>query len=464
MKNKDLRVMAAVLVCILAAVVFMGCQVEGPDNKSNAKTDAKGVLTNIVVDKDRSSSRSTAGDKYENDDNYWNATPIDCEMNSQEHNFADDAIDWYKFKGVQGRAYIIETTVFNHTDTILTLYRNNQGNEIARHDDISSGNRGSKIEWLCDSSTDTFYLKCESFQGDTGADEEYNIIMVDPSVGFDSYEDDDTADKAKSISIYGDPQVHNFRTDAVDWVTFYVYSGYTYIIETNVNGDETVPEEKRADTKIFLYDSKTSENEIAVNDDINKGWNRGSRIVYSPTTSGRRYLKVIDYHGAGPNKNYSLSVIKSKLLNSYEFEGSTNGWDDFKEHGADSYLSRDNNMLKVNVANPGTVDRSLGVFKNRIKLEKGKTYTFLFDAKTRSGEKDIYVGFEKNSAPYTKYCSFRYYRLNNTGMTTYRSTFTMNHTTDNYAQFMFYFGKKSGDTVSYPTAHWLDNVRIYENE
>lgn len=455
--------MLLVFVSMLALVGITSCQapvadVNGLDEKAEVAKD-KGPLKTVLIDKDFNASRAAGGDQYEEDDTAYKGTVITREMSAQKHNFADDATDWFKFNAKQYQAFKIETTVYGDTDTVLYLYSSSDlNNPLAQMDDKDGGNdRGSRIDWMCEADG-LYYVKCYSYGGDTGADQTYEIIMLDPTTSGDSFENDDTANLAKSISTNGVPQYHNFRDDKMDWLSFNANSNYYYIIETTVK-------EGGADTVITLYDSESATNAIATNDDINSGWNRGSRIVYNSTSSKKLYLKVHNYSSAGPNKDYNISVTRTKLISHDKFDGSSyNGWNKFTEHGASAYLSKDNNRLKLTVNNEGKYTRSIGVFKQGVKLEKGKTYTFLFDAQKPSGEeKDIYVGLEKSSSPWSKYCPFRYYRLNRNGLTTYRSTFTMNHNTDTNSQYMMYFGKKSGNNVTYPATYYLDNMMIFEN-
>lgn len=460
-KKEIKRKIGVLAVGLVALTGFNGCQMAD----FQTKVDEKGPAANIKVRKaDIGETRAISGrvDSYEPDDTASQATLIDRNMAAQEHTFFSDDTDWFKFTANQYEAFKIETTVYSGTDTYLYLYSSSDlTNPIAQNDDKDGINdRGSRIDWMCEASG-TYYVKCYSFNGDTGINESYDIVMMDPSVSGDSFENDDTAALAKPITTNGVPQYHNFRDDTVDWLKFDVSTDHYYIIETVVNG---LVNATHADTVLELYDSETATSYVAENDDINSGYNRGSRIVYKATAGKTMYLKVREFYSAGPGKDYSISVTKAKLLMHNQFNnGSYDSWHLYDNTPAAASLSNSNGQLKVHVTNEGNYKFDIGLYQEGIELVKGKTYTFLFDGRVSSSEKDIYVGFEESYYPNADYCSFRYYRLN-TNLATYRSTFTMNAETDPNAQYIMYMGKVDGNNVTYPKDFYFDNMMIFENK
>jgi hypothetical protein len=114
----------------------------------------------------------------------------------------------------------------------------------------------------------------------------------------DAYEQDDSTSYAKTITVNAVAQDHNFYDDATDWLKFTATAGTTYTIESWVFGS--------ADTVLYLYYGTSTLK--ASNDDKATG-DYGSRIVYTPTTSGTYYIKAYSYGGRyGTNRGYSISV------------------------------------------------------------------------------------------------------------------------------------------------------------
>ncbi|MBP7096754.1 MAG: pre-peptidase C-terminal domain-containing protein [Spirochaetia bacterium] len=114
----------------------------------------------------------------------------------------------------------------------------------------------------------------------------------------DAYEQDDSTAYAKTIAVNAVAQDHNFYDDATDWLKFTATAGTTYTIESWVFG--------YADTVLYLYYGTSTLK--ASNDDKASG-DYGSRIVYTPTTSGTYYVRAYSYGGRyGTNRGYSISV------------------------------------------------------------------------------------------------------------------------------------------------------------
>lgn len=120
----------------------------------------------------------------------------------------------------------------------------------------------------------------------------------------DAYEDDDTYTQAKPLSVNNAAQVHNFH-DASDndWVRFAATAGTNYVIET-------LNLQSRSDTFLYLY--STNGLTILLTDD-DSGAGLGSRIAWTPTTSGNYYARVRHYSGLtyGANTGYNLQITSA---------------------------------------------------------------------------------------------------------------------------------------------------------
>lgn len=123
----------------------------------------------------------SAPDAYEPDNTKTTAKAIAVDGSIQEHNFYDNATDWYKFNAVAGHSYTIETWVFGNADTVVTLYNGTTSTVLASNDDKTSGNYGSKVTFTA-GATKTHAFKAVSYNAKTGANLGYNVAVTDNSV------------------------------------------------------------------------------------------------------------------------------------------------------------------------------------------------------------------------------------------------------------------------------------------
>jgi len=146
----------------------------------------------------------------------------------------------------------------------------------------------------------------------------------------DSYEDDDTAGDASTITVNGDAQSHNFH-DAGDndWVRFSATTGTNYVIETSNLGST-------CDTYVYLYDTD-GDTQITYNDDGGTGL--ASRIAWTASADGTYYVRIRHYSSSryGSGTDYDLSVTGA---------GGSTGADDYEPD--DSW--GDTNLITVNGA------------------------------------------------------------------------------------------------------------------
>jgi len=126
----------------------------------------------------------------------------------------------------------------------------------------------------------------------------------------DSYENDNTAANAKTMTV-GARQSHNFDVAGdQDWVKFTATSGITHVIQTSNLGPN-------ADTQLYLYDADGT-TLLASNDDY--GSTLASRIDWKAPAGGTYYVmsKHWNPNTGGCGSTYDLSIITS-LPNKYFF-------------------------------------------------------------------------------------------------------------------------------------------------
>ena len=114
----------------------------------------------------------------------------------------------------------------------------------------------------------------------------------------DSYEVDNTAAQAKTITVGAAAQVHSFHTTTdVDWVTFTLAQQTTVVIETNgtsITGD----------TEMFLYGPNSSTTLLAYDDE--SGIGSYSRLIQT-LAAGQYYLSMDEFKGATLDQ-YTIAV------------------------------------------------------------------------------------------------------------------------------------------------------------
>jgi uncharacterized repeat protein (TIGR02543 family) len=159
------------------------------------------VIEEAKPDSPQAASRAislTSPDAFEEDDYQTNAKAIATAGALQEHNFYDDAYDWYSFSAISGHAYVIESFVSGSTDTVL--YVMDGSTQKATNDDKTSTNYGSKISFSAPS-TKTYTVKCYSYGGKKGSNLGYSFSITDTSAGPTTYTVSYNANGASSGSV-----------------------------------------------------------------------------------------------------------------------------------------------------------------------------------------------------------------------------------------------------------------------
>jgi hypothetical protein len=244
-------------------------------------------------------------DSYEDDDTYTTAKSIMPGGAEQIHDTcpAGDE-DWVTFAATAGQLYVIETYALGpDADTKICLFGTDGTTQIACDDD-SGGGVASRLRWTA-SSAGTYYLRVKHTDSAiSGPTTSYQLAI---SVGdpLDSYELDNSAAQAATISTDGTPQPHNFTPAGdQDWVKFDVdTTTLPYLIQTdNLVGDN--------DTVLHLIGTDGA-TELTSNDDY--GSSERSLITYIFQTAGTYYARVHHYrtNRSGLGTAYKLSVIRN---------------------------------------------------------------------------------------------------------------------------------------------------------
>ena len=250
---------------------------------------------------------SASPDAYEPDDSAAQARLIGADGASETHNLhvAGDN-DWFKFAATAGNQYTLQTTNLGTTaDTYLYLYGTDGATILARDDDGGEG-LASKIVWIA-GSDGTYLARVRHYSSVRyGATTNYDFSIVSRTGVStpDSYEVDNTAAQARTITTDGSAQLHNIHVAGDnDWVKFTATGGSVYTLET-LNLGTT------ADTYLYLYNSDGA-TELAHDDD--SGGRLASRIVWSAPNSGTYYARARHYSGArfGATTSYDLRITNA---------------------------------------------------------------------------------------------------------------------------------------------------------
>lgn len=256
---------------------------------------------------------STVADAFEQDDTQATAKVINTDGSIQEHNFYDDATDWFKFTAVAGTVYNIESWVFDSADTVITLYNGTTTTSLKSNDDKVSGNMGSKIASWTAPASKVYTFKVASYNSKKGSLRNYNVSVSGGTVATtDSFEEDDTLATAKALSV-GVAQSHNFSDDAVDYVKFTAKANFKYVVESTVQGS--------TDTSFSLMDAQGTV--LSTNDDKVSG-NKGSLVSLDCTTAGTYIVKITNYNSVtGSALTYSLSLTETAIVSGEVFNYSS---------------------------------------------------------------------------------------------------------------------------------------------
>lgn len=260
---------------------------------------------------------SATPDSYEPDNSPATARSITVNGAAQNHNFhiAGDQ-DWVTFNATSGTVYTIRTSgLQSSADTVLALFANNGSLLLTQNDDYG-GSLASQIVWTATANA-PLHVRVTNFGGRGGANTGYSLTVTSsaPTTPPDAYEPDNTLGTARSITVGGAAQRHNFHIAGdQDWVRFSATAGTMYRIET-LNLGAT------ADTVLELYNGSAVR--LAYNDDY--GGTLASRIDWYAPTSGTFFVRVRHYSSAayGATTSYDIRVLSISVTgDSYEPDNS----------------------------------------------------------------------------------------------------------------------------------------------
>jgi len=230
------------------------------------------------------------------------ASDIAVDQAAQVHSFCEQGdVDWTAVPVQAGSTYVISATNTGpNADVQLELH-------LTCSSPPAFG-AGQRIEYTARASGMVF-VKTENLSPTVygpGTDYALQVVRIH-ECGADAYEDDDTASKARSLTVGGAAQTHNVcPAGEADWASFAATGGVTYTIETLNLG-------LAADTRLCLYDTAGT-TQLACDDDSGAG--KGSRITWRAPASGTYVLRVTDYDTsvAGPETRYDLRVFVGLCL------------------------------------------------------------------------------------------------------------------------------------------------------
>ncbi len=287
-------------------------------------------------------------DSYENDNTFSSAKQISV-GSTQTHSLTAGDVDWVKFYVSTSGIYSLETT--GGGDTKLYLYDSSGTTQLAYNDDIdySAGNYSSRVTQTL--STGWYYAKVTGFSSTTTIDS-YGIRLTQTSssVPADSYENDNSRFKAKTITV-GSTQNRTIHSSTdEDWIKFTVASDGFYSIVTG--GMDTILQLYSFENQAFGY-----------NDDRGNG-NLGSFGVVQLYANTTYYARVTAYNGK--TGSYTFSVTSGVVADTFESnsDGTRLGTTTTISPGSTQihtiHNSSDIDWIKVNISTEGLYLFTLG--------------------------------------------------------------------------------------------------------
>ncbi|GEM_PF-359528 len=246
-------------------------------------------------------------DAYEEDDTaaQWKAytgTP-------QDHNFADDAVDWvatYNF-GNNRRVYEADNLGIK-ANACISVYLMSQSGGISSllaQDCDSNGDGRSRL--VLDQPPGGYLVRINNEGGFSGSLSDYTFSITNTPINapVDSYEPDDTA--AQWSAYTGVVQNHNFADDTVDWIA-------SWNSNMNRRTYETFNVGQYVSTCITVYSMDANNNPGTIlGHDCGSSGNGRSRVVLDQPVGGY-LIKVRNANGVtGVGTDYSFRIINQPL-------------------------------------------------------------------------------------------------------------------------------------------------------
>lgn len=244
-------------------------------------------------------SSSVARDAYESDSM---ASPLAVELAAGDgspavqrtlHSSNDE--DFFLLTPAEDGVMTLETT--GGTDTYMELYDAGSGTKITEDDDGGSGGNARIRQTVRAGSR--YIAKVRGYSGETGSYSFRAQLVPQVRISPDEYEEDDSFDSAKEISV-GTSQQHTFHSgDDVDYVKFQITAAGSYTLRARgVNSN-------RLDTYIELFSAAHD----SIEEDDDGGENYDSRITRQ-LDEGTYYLKA-ECLDDEPDQPYTISIERN---------------------------------------------------------------------------------------------------------------------------------------------------------
>lgn len=255
---------------------------------------------------------TSAGDAYESDNTYSTAKGIIAGETQAHSIHAAGDVDWVKFRPIQTGTYQIQTS--GDGDLKLDLYASN-GTTLLATDDDSGVGLNARIGYTLNANTD-YYIKAYTYNTSTLIDD-YGLniaLMVGSELG-DEFENDNSPNNAKPITL-GTTQSHSIHIAGdVDWVTFTPTVSAEYTIQTVGSG-------LNCDTQLYLYTSlANAQSNSYLQWDDDGGTDRNAMISRVLTVGTTYYIKAKAWD-TYTIPSYGLKITQN---NGYGANDSANG-------------------------------------------------------------------------------------------------------------------------------------------
>lgn len=289
---------------------------------SDGSGTAEGAyLDDILV----TATAACTDDSYEQDDTAGTAKSI-TSGTTQNRTICPGDEDWAYFTvSTAGSTAVITTGArsgYTGGDTEMWLYGPNSSTTQIAYNDDSSG-LWSQIT-VPNLPAGTYYIRIQEY-GNNGTIDGYTLFLdVIPStnpcagVGSDSYEPDDTAATAKTIS---DGETQNRAICPAgneDWARFTVSTaGSSVLLRTGTRSGYA-----GGDTVMWLYGPNSSTTQVpgGYNDDANGAW---SQISLQNLAAGTYYVRIQEYGNNGTIDGYTLFLDATPIVPPADDHGNT---------------------------------------------------------------------------------------------------------------------------------------------
>jgi hypothetical protein len=240
--------------------------------------------------------------------------------------------DWYKFAAVKSTQYTIATTAMGSSSAVVVeIFDTNGSTYLAEAYTYTLGT-GTTLNWIAPADgvyyVEIYQSSCSSYYG---ANTQYTVsftasastmtptftatasntpTMTATAIGTyppDIYEDDDSAAKARPVTVGGAPEAHNSH-DACDndWYKFAAASGIQYNISTTAMGSNSA-------VYIYIYDT---DGYTVLTSAYSTVRGTGTSINWVAPADGTYYVKICQYNCAsyyGANTDYTVAFTGSAI-------------------------------------------------------------------------------------------------------------------------------------------------------